>query len=1020
MSFRKIDIDALEEDAFGQDELDAQEIGEVRPAHEIEAAVASRAQEVRTLLQRGNASGALSASLQDPPYGRSLDAAKARNTQTVMEVLSSIKLVEVGQTVKGLSLDEQDVLMKYLYAGMAAPEQFNTGVLLAWHEKHASLINNCYPARPDEKGPKSSELSYLVFYATSKPAKLTKVGVFIERRVVRDYKKKRLSDVHCSLEILKALLNNSKAHLNIFAKNIVSVLDTLLLDISDLDIVRHCQNVFSCFCSAHDGSTLGVDTEFRALYDRVVARFAGIATIKGTDSSNRYRLIGLRALEAVVSSSALYACEPKAQLALVLPAILDCLIDSKNGISIALEGADETTSVRRSLSIHAAVHPDNTVTDDDVTAEAGRCLRALLKSQNGSNVRMVLGPIFAYLDEHSRWWPSTFGVGIVKAIVSSILPQYRYMVVNEITSRIDSIEATTPDHTLRLQKRATLIEALGAILTSPISLVGMPVLEVLQSLLTSLIRSLSSSESMVKNGGSSQHLALESTIQEGLERCVGGLATHIYYSNQVPHIISHIASKLSFKLGASPKPSSIEGVSVIGYRTALLECLLAVIKTSRDSGRQEASFHTAELSSDLLTPCLGLLLDDSQEVRVSFAQALVSFLVAEDESHHVSTGATLMTSPIPSTSGDLYFRAAAHQVLYTYATSSSLTPQDLVAVYGILKALLAHFQDDEFMRVVPVLFSIQEWCLQEPVVKESAATEATRKRAVAAAIVSYFQMATTKYAMAGPQDYLENIRSSRISESQWVALEYGTLDESLAQASEKEWEAPSEPLEPVLSHPLARDHLVTLLTTVSDRFRAGADRFGLTFKPETDLNLLAGQASGRDFSSGLFVQSSGTLNGLPASLNHKSERSMDSRIRVSRHLEDWALPKLIPQPSTSSSDASVSEEVAELTVAKEESLLGREQFPMDDSLTYRKIGVDSLKAALAAAHNAAEVTSDAGSSSAGSESRNGTLSAAQKFYPLSVHAQTLRKHSASASAMSTTSSLAASRPDLADLLNTIQ
>jgi hypothetical protein len=59
--------------------------------------------------------------------------------------------------------------------------------------KHASLINNCYPTRPDEKGPKSSELSYLVYYATAKPAKLSKVGNFIERRVVRDYRKKRLS-----------------------------------------------------------------------------------------------------------------------------------------------------------------------------------------------------------------------------------------------------------------------------------------------------------------------------------------------------------------------------------------------------------------------------------------------------------------------------------------------------------------------------------------------------------------------------------------------------------------------------------------------------------------------------------------------------------------------------------------------------------------------------------------------------------------------------------------------------------
>lgn len=37
--------------------------------------------------------------------------------------------------VKALTPEEQDVLMKYLYAGMAAPEQNNSGTLLVWHEK---------------------------------------------------------------------------------------------------------------------------------------------------------------------------------------------------------------------------------------------------------------------------------------------------------------------------------------------------------------------------------------------------------------------------------------------------------------------------------------------------------------------------------------------------------------------------------------------------------------------------------------------------------------------------------------------------------------------------------------------------------------------------------------------------------------------------------------------------------------------------------------------------------------------
>ncbi|KAG0212996.1 plasma membrane localization protein [Mortierella sp. GBA30] len=904
-----------------------------------------------------------------------------------------------------------------------APIATHSSFIPTRYVKHASLINNCYPSRPEEKGPKSSELSYLVFYATSKPAKLTKVGNFIERRVVRDYRKKRLSDVHCSLEIIKALLLESKAHLNIFSKNIVSILDTLLVDSSDLDIVRHCQNVFSCFCAAHDGSTLGVDVEFRTLYDRVVDRFASIATLSG-DSSNRYRMIGLRALEAVVSSSALYACDHKAQLNLVLPAILDCLIDSKNGVHIALEsGAEAASEPRRSVSIHVAVHPDNVVTDDDVTAEAVRCLRALFKTPNGGNVKLALGPTFSYLDEHSRWWPSAFGVGIIKAIVSSILPQNRYMVVNEIITRIDSVDVTTADLTLRLQKKVTLIAALEAILRSPVSLVGMPVLEVLHSLLVALTKSLSASNSMTKEGEASRLLSLEAAIQCGLINSVGGLATHIYYSNQVPHIISHIVGKLSVKSGVSLSSATIEGVPAVEYRRALLKCLQAVIKTSKDTGRQEASFHAAEISSDLLTPCLGLLLDEHVEIRTAFAQALVTFLVAEDENQQSGAGTPLMTSPIPTTSGDLYFRAAAHQTLHAYATSSTLSPQDLVAIYGILKALFTHFQDDEFIRVVPMLFSLQDWCLQEqPVAGDGDQIgDVTRKRAVAAAIVSYFQMAVGVYGMVGPQEYLRNIRTSRENESQWIEITYSTIEESLSQAAGCSWELASEPLSPVLTHPLAREHLVTLLTTVSDRFRAGADRFGLIYKAENQSALLTAR-NHREFGTGLFLSANG-LNG-GSSLGHKPERSVDSRIRVSRHLEDWALPKIIPQPSGSLSDLSVTEEVNETTGStREGSVSGGLLTLGDGTVSSRKIGVDNLKAALAAAAHSATTdgTSDAGSSSAGSDSRAAPSVPQQRFYPLSVHAQTLRKqHGATASTLSTTSTLAASRPDLADLLGTIQ
>lgn len=441
----------------------------------------------------------------------------------------------------------------------------------------------------------------------------------------------------------------------------------------------------------------------------------------------------------------------------------------------------------------------------------------------------------------------------------------------------------------------------------------------------------------------------------------------------------------------------------------MLKCLQAVIKTSKDNGRQEASFHAAEISSDLLTPCLGLLLDDNVEIRTAFAQVLVTFLVAEDENLHVSAGSLTMTSPIPSTSGDLYFRAAAHQTLHAYASSSSLTPKDMVAIYGMLKALFVHFQDDEFIRVVPMLFSLQDACLQAPSETENQDGFAvTRKRAVSAAIVAYFQMAVETYGMAEPREYLENIKTSREHESQWVPIQYATIEESLARTTEATWETSSEPLSPVLTHPLAREHLVTLLTTVSDRFRAGADRFGLVYNPESHSTLLATNNGNREFgNSGVFLSTS-TLNGAPGSLlGHKVERSMDSRIRISRHLEDWALPKIFPQTSPSSSDLSTTEEVSESITTRDGSLSGGVLTLNGSSLTLKKIGVDNLKAALVAAHQAADASIGG--------------AAGQKVYPLSIHTQTLRKqHGAAASTMSTTSNLALSRPDLADLLNTIQ
>ncbi|KAF9970204.1 plasma membrane localization protein [Actinomortierella ambigua] len=1006
-----------------------------------------------------------------------------------------------------------------------SPGATHSSFIPSRYVKHASLINNCYPARPDEKGPKSSELSYLVFYATSKPAKLTKVGNYIERRVVRDIRKKRLSDVHCSLEIIKSVLVASKAHLNIFAKNIVSILDTLLADLSDFDIVRHCQNVFAVFCSAHDGSTLGVDAEFRSIYDRVVLRFAEIATIKfdQPNTRNRYRMVGLRALNGVASSQALYACDHKAQLNMVLPSILDILIESKTTLD-AVEPSEPVVpqSPRRSMSIHQAVHPDNTVLDDDVTAEALLCLRALFKTPNGANVRLTLGPTFTYLDDNMPWWPATFGVGIIKVILNSILPQFRYMLVNELIIRLDGVEASTPDPILCLQKRATLISALEAILTSSLSFVGMPVLEVLNSLLSTLTKSLaSSSNSNTKEG---QLVALENVIQDGLVNSIGGLATHIYYSNQIPHIISHLVGKLSNQVGASLQPPTIEGVPTAEYRIALLKCLKAVIRTSKKSGRQSSSFNAVEVSAELLTPCLGLLLESNVGVRTGFAQVLITFLMPAEEvstqqggagsgvgssaaslnnvnnqasgddassssSHSIRSGSghgddaggagSPSRSPsVPIISSDLYFRAAAHQTLHAYACLPTATPADMAAIYGILRALFAHYEDDEFIRVVPLLFSLQDWCLGAATSAADAEGKSTtdvtaaqashkdsegdnsavaRKRALATVILIYLQKSVHNFGMQEPQEYLETIKQAREEAGQWMPIYYEN-QESLTRlvntTSGSVWDKPSEPTEPVLAHPLARDHLITLLTTTgSDRFRSAAERFALAYNPESPTGLLNQSAGGLvgGLASGLFLSAhmagamsgstggAGGANGLGSHPHHRSERSVDSRIRISRHLDGWSLPKLPQSLASSTGDLSTTQEeegegaaTATTTMTTEGSLNGT------STIGHRHVGIENLKEALAAASQGVDGSGTATTTTTASvvcSSSDAASSIASngggRYFPLSIQAQTLKKQQQaqhlqdlalkgqSDGTLTPASHLAASRPDLANLLNTI-
>ncbi|KAK2464109.1 hypothetical protein APHAL10511_003857 [Amanita phalloides] len=134
INFRKIDIDAYDEDVLHESDIcdpDPRDPSQVVvDAKQKQAAVRSalarqEASPLSTLAQLTHVTLTPGTTLQN------------LTLQTLLAILNSTKATDIPSAIKQLTQDDQDTLMKYLYKGMAMPGSVdvNASVLLGWHEK---------------------------------------------------------------------------------------------------------------------------------------------------------------------------------------------------------------------------------------------------------------------------------------------------------------------------------------------------------------------------------------------------------------------------------------------------------------------------------------------------------------------------------------------------------------------------------------------------------------------------------------------------------------------------------------------------------------------------------------------------------------------------------------------------------------------------------------------------------------------------------------------------------------------
>ncbi|CAO3619518.1 unnamed protein product [Cunninghamella echinulata] len=646
----------------------------------------------------------------------------------------------------------------------------------------------------------------------------------------------------------------------------------MMLDNKDKDIqlIDLTCETFIVFCNNHDGSTLGIDSELTADYESLIRKFAGFCTFKSNDDALTAQMvnIGHRGIQACVVSPALQASNFKSQLVILMPPIIMTL--AKSG-----QPANELVKSKHIPNIQQSSLNNDLLFEEDISAAlAAKTTSLLFKNANGASVRLALNPIFGYMDAKEKWWPPNFAVSTLELVLESLQPQYRYLLVSEILQQYESVKG----HDIG-SKHASLVSALDTILNANIPLVGISVLEVLNSLFSHLIQTLQGDRAFrdEEPHEHDQQATFEYAVHQGLAHSIAGLATQTYYQNQLDDITGYILSKL--RVGTTLE--HIEGLSLAQYRRVALKCLDLISTASRDNGPSThddsinegsengmttndlqgdndsdqvvSSSMNATISLETWVPAIGLLIDPQPETRVEFAYTLVRYLEA-------TTDEDLKTNTFPKHTlnqhGDVMFINCLQQTIIQWASLDEFNVQDVLALNALLSSLTKRFAADGTIKAIPLIFQIQH------LVKQGDITHTARQRALAAVTVEYLDGVGKYYHVDRLIHYVDQVRSERLKNKEYSPLFVPSLADNY---KDNVWSF--EQVEPENSRPVDAfldRHVVVEILSKDAPLRDEEDTHGL------------------DLESKLYVEW-----GSEAFVNQ--ERSF--RIRTSRNLEDLK-PKL--------------------------------------------------------------------------------------------------------------------------------
>ncbi|KAK3395500.1 hypothetical protein B0T20DRAFT_359444 [Sordaria brevicollis] len=664
--------------------------------------------------------------------------------------------------------------------------------------KHQVLVLKCYPrtikGAVDVK-PNSSELSYLLFYCQSRRAKIQKVGSFLEKKTASDVYRQRIGNVQVTLQILAALIEKSPKDLPLFASCVLGVLDQVLKS-SDITMVESSIPTFQAFCEHHDPTSLAADQAYFRQYVSVVQQYASLAStrpaagkpVHSKPIALRWRNAGLEAIRSVASSDALSSMVAR-QYDIIVPMILENLwTENEDFLDVLQQRADGEDNVedapllRRRTSNATAQQASETnggepgpnpiaflgtavdvdkLAEEDIGVLAMQCLREVFVAPSRSQTHNPTIALLRFIEERVEQNEQVIkrdsqGKDNGWAVKVFLMAARWAPVADRFTILLTAIEvlAQRPltDENLRHHNIQTAM--ISALLRSDVNLIGLSVMDVLLNLLghmQRLVQMPGDPDSMrveqEEIGNNEGAIGQRRELLFRLQQCIGDLATHVYYADQISDMIQAILLKLRPSKSATPPNSSPSGerpenedhsldslFALTVAKIAALRSVKAILRVANPRTKMSGNINLSRNRVPVQTwdNTQWLLRDPDGLVRKAYVDAVVTWLdrettpadsLARDESARATLKnravqeANLARRVVSSASARVdkaakvprsHFLQLLHLAIYDHALQFVDYENDLVLLHVLLAKLVSQLGVNAAKFGIPMIFRLQE------------------------------------------------------------------------------------------------------------------------------------------------------------------------------------------------------------------------------------------------------------------------------------------------------------------------